>query len=60
MADILLATIVLAVGLFILIGSAFAAASKPIPGQGSSLRGPMIVGAVMTLLGVLWWAHIFG
>jgi|GEM_PF-3557700 len=58
MADILLATLILVAGLFVLFVSLLAGANVPIPGQGPSMRGPMIVGGALTLGGVLWWAQI--
>lgn len=58
MADIVLATLILLAGVFTLFVTLMAGASAPIPGQGPSLRGPFIVGSVLTVLGVLWWTHI--
>jgi len=60
MADILLATLLTLAGIVVLFVTFMAGSSTPIPGQGPSMRGPLIVGTVMTLLGVLWWTHILG
>ncbi|MBW8638977.1 hypothetical protein K1W69_17405 [Hoeflea sp. WL0058] len=60
MADVLLATILTALGLIVLITTILAGANKPIPDQGPSLRAPLIAGGAMTLAGILYWSLILG
>lgn len=59
-ADIIFATLALIAGLLLIIVTLLAGGDAPITSQSRSFKRVLSLGGVLTLFGVLYWAHILG